>query len=127
MKIFKSLLTAGVLLALATGCSTTKSTENMLSAAGFKMMPADTESKLAHLQTLPAGKVTTVMRDGTMYYVYPDKKNNMLYVGTQPEYQAYQKLRFQQQMTEEQVNAAAMNDDAAWGVWGGPVVWGFRR
>jgi hypothetical protein len=127
MTLFKSILTAGVLFALAMGCSTTKSTENMLSAAGFKMMPADTQEKLAHLNSLPPGKVTTVQRNGELYYAYPDQKNKMLYVGQQEQYQEYQKLRLQQQMTEEQVNAASMNEEAAWGVWGGWGGGGWRR
>src|SRR5215471_3120810 len=117
MKTFKALLTAGVLTALAIACSTTKSTENMLSAAGFKMVPADTPEKVAHLNSLPPGKITTVQRNGTLYYTFPDPKNNMLYVGQQPQYEQYQKLRLQNQMTQEQLSAAEMNENA-WGVWG---------
>ena len=116
MKTFKALLTASVLLALVIGCSTTKSTENMLSASGFKMIPANTPEREAHLNSLPANKISTVMREGTQYYVFPDKKNNVLYVGREQQYQAYQKLRIQNQMAEEQLSAAEMN--ASWGAWG---------
>jgi hypothetical protein len=98
----------------------------MLTAAGFKMVPADSQQKLAHLNSLPPGKITSVNRDGTLYYTYPDAKNNMLYVGQQEQYQEYQKLRLQKQMADEQLSAADMNE-GAWGVWGPPVVWGGRR
>ena len=118
MKKLKALLTTSVLIALAIGCSTTKDTENMLTAAGFKMVPADTPDKLAHLNSLPPGKITTVQRDGTLYYAYPDPANKMLYVGQQAQYDEYRKLRLQKQMADEQLNAAAMNESAPWGVWG---------
>ena len=129
MKIFKALLATGVLVALAIGCSSTKSTENMLSAAGFKMVPADTPEKVAHLNSLPPDKITTVQRNGTLYYTFPDPKNNILYVGQQPQYEEYQKLRLQNQMTQEQLSAAEMNENAwgVWGPWGGGPYWGWRR
>jgi hypothetical protein len=114
----------GVLcLALAVvGCSTTKQTENLLSAAGFKMMPATTPEQKAHLATLPPNKVTMVVREGKTYFVFPDVKQQVIYVGQQPQYNEYQKLRLQKQMAEEQAQAAAMNSEAAfapWGSWGG--------
>jgi hypothetical protein len=107
------------LVAFVTGCSTTKQTENLLSAAGFKAMPATTPQQQAHLKTLPAHKVTMVVRDGKTYYVYPDQPHKVLYVGQEAQYQEYQRLRLQNQMAEEQVQAAEMNSDAAWGAWGG--------
>jgi hypothetical protein len=119
MKTFKTLLTIGFLMALAIGCSTgSHETENMLSAAGFKMVPADTPERQAHLNSLPKGQVTMVQRNGTMYYAYPDQKQNVLYVGQQPQYQKYQQLRMQKQMADEQLNTAAMYNDQPWGVWG---------
>jgi hypothetical protein len=79
MKAFKALLTASVFIALAIGCSTTstKDRESMLSAAGFKMITADTPEKEAHLKSLPANEITTVKREGIQYYVFPSAgKNN---------------------------------------------------
>jgi hypothetical protein len=111
-------LTLGVLML---GCSTTKQTENLLSAAGFKIMPATTLEQQAHLKTLPANKVTTVVREGKTYFVFPDTKQQVLYVGQQAQYNEYQRLRLQKQMAEDQVQAAELNSEPAWGVWGG---WG---
>ena len=125
MNQFKVLFTAGALAALAIGCKTS-TREDMLTAAGFKMVPADSPQKLAHLTSLPPGKVTPVQRNGTLYYTYPDAKNNMLYVGQQEQYQEYQKLRLQKQMADEQLNAADMNE-APWGVWGPAESFGWRR
>jgi len=121
MKTFKTLLTASLLIGLAIGCSTTKDRENMLSAAGFKAIPADTPEREAHLKSLPSDKLTTVQRGGTQYYVFPDPKQNVLYVGQEQQYQQYRRLRLEKQMADEQLSAAAMNEDAwgAWGAWGG--------
>jgi hypothetical protein len=107
--------------AIVVGCSTTKSTENLLSAAGFKMVPAATVEQKAHLGTLPANKVTMVQRDGKTYFVFPDAKQQVMYVGMQPQYSEYQRLRLQKQMAEDQAQAAEMSAQPAWGVWGG---WG---
>jgi hypothetical protein len=109
------------LLALGVGCSTTTKRENLLSAAGFKMMPAATPEQKAHLQTLPADKVTMVQREGKTYFVFPDRKQQVLYVGQQAQYDEYQKLRLQNQLAEDQMNSAELNSEPAWGVWGG---WG---
>lgn len=126
MKRFKALLTIGFLIALATGCSTTSDRQNMLTAAGFRMVPADTPERQMHLQTLPSGEITPVQRNGTLYYVCPDPKRNLLYVGNEQQYQEYQRLRFQKQMTQDQLTAAQLNREAAWGVWGpwGGPGWG---
>ena len=124
MKIFKALLTIGVLIALATGCSTTRDRENMLTAAGFRTVPADTPERQTHLQTLPSGEITPVQRNGTLYYVYPDQKQNVLFVGNEQQYQEYHRLLFQQRMTQDQLAAAQLNRDAAWNVWGQPWGWG---
>jgi len=118
-------LAAVALLAFAAGCTTTKQTEDMLSAAGFKIVLANTPQQQAHLKTLPKRKVTMVQRDGKMYFVYPDAKQNVLYVGQQAQYQAYQKARQEAMLAAEQESAAAMNDEAwaTWGMWGGPGWW----
>lgn len=107
------------LAALVMGCASTKSKENMLSAAGFNAVPATTPQQQTQLQTLPKDKITTVARNGTTYYIFPDMKHQMLYVGNDAQYQQYQKLRLQNQMAEDQLQAAEMNSDwGGWGMWG---------
>jgi len=125
MKTLKALLAVGLLFAVALGCTTTKSKENMLSAAGFKMVPANTPERQAHLKSLPADKVTAVQRQGTTYYTFPDRKNNVLYVGQEQQYQKYRQLRFEQNLADEQLETAQMNENAwgAWGAWGPGFAW----
>jgi len=59
-----------------------------------------------------------VLRQGKTYYAYPDVKRQVLYVGTQAQYDAYQKLRIQQQMAQQEAQAASMDSEAAWAPWG---------
>jgi hypothetical protein len=118
-------LALAVAFAVVGGCSTTQQTENLLSAAGFRAIPATTPQQQAHLKTLPAHKVTLVVRDGQTTYVYPDVPHQVLYVGQDAQYQEYQRLRLQKQMAQDQVQVAEMNTEPGWGVWGGfggPVV-----
>lgn len=94
----------------------------MLSAAGFKTVPATTSQQQAHLKALPKGKITTVARDGTIYFIFPDAKNLVLYVGRDAQYRQYQKLRLENQMAEDQARAAQMGPGwDGWGPWG---MWG---
>jgi uncharacterized protein YdbL (DUF1318 family) len=99
--------------------------EQLLSAAGFQMKLADTPQKLAHLQTLTSQKLVPHTRDGKLYYVYADPEFcKCVFVGNEPAYQKYQQLALQQKMSQERLNAAAMNENAAmnWGMWG-PYWW----
>ena len=65
-----------------------------------------------------------VQRDGEEYFVYPDVTQNVLYVGQNSQYQRYQQLREQNQLAQEQLNAAELNADwGAWGAWGGEGWW----
>ncbi|MEN9678657.1 MAG: hypothetical protein RIS76_4553 [Verrucomicrobiota bacterium] len=118
-------LLALLLMAVVAGCSSTRDTENLLSAAGFTIVPAVTPEQEAEVHTLPPGKVTLVPRSGTNYYVFPDHAKNQLYVGQSAQYQEYQRLRLQKQLAEEQFSAAQMNSTTAfttWGPWSVPVM-----
>jgi hypothetical protein len=111
--------------ALAFGCAADlKNKENLAAAAGFKPITPNGADQQAILAKLPADKVTRITYKGKMYYVLPDAKNNQAYVGGQTEYQAYRQLRQQQQISNDNLMAASMNQDASmnWGAWGG---WGY--
>ncbi|MFO1461341.1 MAG: hypothetical protein U1G08_18295 [Verrucomicrobiota bacterium] len=110
-----------MLLALAAGCASNQQMESMLSAAGFRAVPVNTPKREAQLKSLPPGKVSMVPRNGTNYFLYPDSKGNVLYVGQQAQYQEYQNLRAKAKMQQEQSGQAALMstynfDD--YGIWG---------
>src|SRR5258708_20755838 len=88
-----NMIGVSAVLALMVGCATTNSNSDLLSAAGFKLRPADTPKKQELLKTLAPGKLTLITWKGKQFYVQPDVPNNQAYVGTPAEYQAYQQLR----------------------------------
>jgi N-methylhydantoinase A/oxoprolinase/acetone carboxylase beta subunit len=114
-----SILGAAAILVFAFGCSTTRQTENLLSEAGFRAMPATTSQQQALFKTLPPDKVTIVVRDGKTHYVFPDIAHQVLYVGEDAQFQEYQKLRLQHRMAEEQAQAAEHKTVDEWAGFGG--------
>jgi hypothetical protein len=122
MTWLKSMAIIAVLGIALVGCAAMKKseatdTEQLLSAAGFKMKLADTPEKLAHLKTLTQLKVVPHDRNGKMYYVYADAADcQCLYAGNQEAYQRYEKLAVKQNIA--QMNEAASMDWGMWGPWG---------
>ena len=106
------------LLALTVSCANTQHTENLLSAAGFRTVIANTPQRQEQLKALPPNKVTLVQRNGKNYYVYADQANNQVFVGTPSEYQKYQQLRLANNLAQDQLETAQLN---SWG----PGLWGF--
>jgi hypothetical protein len=95
--------------------------ERTLAAAGFQVKFANTQAKMDHLKTMTQRTLFPTQRDGEVYYMYADATNcNCLYVGTENAYQRYQKLAIQQQIVQNQRNAAEMNQMSSmnWGMWG---------
>lgn len=95
--------------------------ESTLAAAGFKMKVADTPERLAKLQALPVRTIFTRQRDGEILYLYADAEFcKCLYAGRQEQYDTYRRMAMEQQIAQEQVQAAEMNENAAmdWGMWG---------
>lgn len=129
MKSIQTYLTYAVALALlvfVTGCASTQNKENLLSAAGFKVITPTTATQKQKLAALPAGKVTRIVKKGKTYYIFPDVANNAAYIGGPKQFQAYKQLRTQQNIANENLEAAELNQDAAmsWETWGGWYGWG---
>lgn len=126
-------LAAIALVALAAGCATsTVSEENLAVASGFKVITPVNAEQRAILAKLPKNQVSPINYQGKPYYVLPDALNNLVYVGGPAEFQAFQKLRIQKQLSNENLEAAQMNsmdamDWGGWGGWGGVGFVGFRR
>jgi hypothetical protein len=122
-------ISALALVALGVGCSGVQEKENLLVAAGFKVITPTKPDQVALLPTLPAGKVTRITYNKKTYYVMPDVKHNQAYVGGPNQYQSYQQLRLAKQLSNQNLEAASMNQAAsmnwgAWGGWGGPGWYG---
>jgi hypothetical protein len=107
------------LLILAAGCATTKHTETMLSAAGFKVVVAGTARQEQKIKSLPPGKITLTRRNGKAYYVFPDAAHNRIYLGTKSEYQNYQQMLLDNKIADQNRVDAEMApvDGADWNDW----------
>ena len=129
----KSLVVAA-LMALALGCaSDDQNKQNLAIAAGFKVITPQNAEQASILVSLPDNKVTPISYKGHRLYVLPDKARHEAYVGRTQEYQAYEQLRLAQHLSNENLEAAQMNQMAsmnynwgAWGGWGGGWGWGWR-
>jgi len=114
--------TLPLLLAVLTlvGCSTSQNKETLLSAAGFRTVVPTTPSQISQLKTLPQLKVIPVSKKGKTVFMFADSSRNMLLVGNQKEYTAYQQYALQYKMQQSKESTAALNADASeWGCWGG--------
>lgn len=124
----KTLVPLALAAALLTGCAAiqraeTKSTEQLLSAAGFKVLPADTPQKQAKLAELTPNKIARQIRGNNVYYLFPDDQNQFVMVGDQAAYSKYQNLVVQQQIADQNLMAAQM--ETMPGMWGGWGYWGY--
>lgn len=120
-ELFLVLIALGLAGCAALQTADTRTTEQMLAAAGFQMKAADTPEKLAHLQTLTPRKVLLRPRNGEPYYGYADPGVcNCLYAGNEQQYQEYRKLRLQTAIADQKLRAAeeARGDGMDWGCWG---------
>ncbi len=98
--------------------------ENMLAAAGFKVVPANTPARQAALKQLPPNRFSREVRGDRVFYIYPDPTVcGCLYVGNQNAFGTYRAAVFAKNLADEQaMTANEMSMD--WGPWGGyPMAW----
>ncbi len=125
-----SLVLALALAFLMGGCAAmrqdeARNTDALLAEAGFKVRPADTPEKLAHLKAMQPLKVSVRTKDGQVIYSYADPYNcQCVYVGGPEEFAQFKRLALRQQVAAERLYDAEMANDAAmdWGMWG-PYWW----
>ena len=120
-KFFSLANAAGVMAILLAGCAAiekqdTEGTEQLLSAAGFNIKPADTPEKLASLQVMKQHKVVRrELSNGQLRFLYADAAVcRCLYVGDAQAYQQYQKLALQQEDALMDQQAALDNSLDNW-------------
>jgi hypothetical protein len=125
VKVGSTLAILGLCAAVA-ACQTTQQSignkEDMMAAAGFKFVPANTPARQASFKNLPPHKFSREIKNGQVFYVYPDPTVCVcLYVGNQSAYARYQGNVFQKNLADEQQMTANINsmNDWDWGPWGG--------
>jgi hypothetical protein len=142
MKTRLQILAVIAISLLTVGCaSAIKEKQNLAIAAGFKAITPVKPEHIELLPKLPKNTMSQISYQGKAYYVLPDVENNQAFVGGPAEYQAYQKLSLQKQISDANLQAAQMNQMAAmnsmnWSAWGGwgavgpmgyPYRYGYRR
>lgn len=106
-------LCVGMALTLAVGACTQAvvQKEDLLAAAGFKIVPADTAKRQAALHKMPAHKFSMQNRHDQVVWVYADPTIcNCVYLGTQQAYDTYRQLVFQKSLVNEEQTVAQMNE-----------------
>ena len=89
--------------------------EDLLSAAGFIVRPANTPERQAMLNRLPPHKFVQRVNGDVVHYVYADPLVcGCLYVGTQQAYNQYKANQLQQNLVDEQQMTAQTYSDASW-------------
>ncbi len=122
---------AAIVIAMAVGgCASTAdqdsiAIERRLSAAGFQMKLANTPEKMAHLNRLGQRRLVPMEMDGTTVFVYADGTGcKCVYVGSQANYQEFERLSIQRHVVDEQrqtardINMAVSNETMNWDLWG---------
>ena len=104
-------------------------TEQMLSAAGFQAVPANTAERQTDMAKLPRRRVIAQPNGDSFAYVYADPTGcGCLYLGGDAQYQAYQKLSQDRAIAEQ--NAEAANTYGLrhlnWDLWGPYDGWGLQ-
>jgi hypothetical protein len=109
------------------GCASTRArnTESLLSAAGFRTVTPKTPQQQTCYEALPARELQRREAEGKVTYAYADKKEGILYVGNEQNYQRFQELAHQERVAEQQLQAAQMNQTASinWSFWGPASMW----
>jgi hypothetical protein len=119
MGIRARIAAAAVLVATA-ACTTqaVQNKEDMLAAAGFTLVPANTPQRQASLATLPPHKFVRQVRGNNVLYTYADPTVcGCLYVGNQAAYGRYRENVFLRHLANEQQMTAEMHQ-MDWGAWG---------
>jgi hypothetical protein len=92
--------------------------EDMLAAAGFTIVPANTPQRQASLKSMPPHKFVHQMRNNAVVFVYADPTIcDCMYVGNQVAYDRYRQNVFVKNIANEQEMTAQMYQ-MDWGPWG---------
>lgn len=124
------LIAAAFAVTILGGCASTANQdaidiERRLSAAGFQMKLANTPEKMAHLNRLGQRRLVPMELDGATVFVYADGEGcKCVFVGSQKNYQEYERLSIQKDVVDEQratardMNMAVTNQQMNWDLWG---------
>ena len=109
----------GLCIAVSACAASVQSKEDMLAAAGFTVVPANTPQRQAALTSLPPHKFVRQTRGDKVTYTYADPTIcDCLYVGNEAAYGRYRQDMAQRQIAMEQPTAAEKMEEQDWKTWG---------
>jgi hypothetical protein len=120
MRGFARILAVVALSLLAASCtkdnfSAVAKKEDMMIAAGFRFLPANTPERQAFFRQLPPHRFLKEIKGDKLIYIYPDPKVCVcLYVGNEKAYSAYRKMMFDRNLADEQAMTAQALNDFSW-------------
>ena len=126
MKQLTTVLMAAALGAALGGCAsamqqTASQQEELLTAAGFSMKPANTPGKMSRLRKLPLYEVGMRKKGEQPIYYYADPNYcQCIYLGNESNYQAYRQLLIERNLRMGPVatTPADMEAEEEWSVLG---------
>jgi hypothetical protein len=111
----KSLAFFAVCVALSGCAQQVEQKEDMLAAAGFRRVPANTPQRQASIAALPPHKFSRQVRNNVPVVIYADPTIcDCLYVGSQANYDSYLQTLKAKNVAATQEADAKFED---WGVW----------
>jgi hypothetical protein len=112
------LVGAFALLALATGCESyqVRTTESLLSEAGFQTRPPSSPAQLVMYNQMTPYKLERNTLEGRALYSYADKRKGVVYIGGDKSYQRYKQLAGQQYQMEAAYSKMLAHEDQVWSV-----------
>ncbi len=121
-----SLVAAALLAGCASPQEVIASRENVLSASGFAVLPANSPERQNMMATLPPGHISQIIQGNNVTYLFPDPLVcHCLYVGGQQNFAQYEAYVQSRRIADEQALAAQLNWESgwSWGAWGGYGYW----
>jgi hypothetical protein len=112
------LVGALALLALSVGCASyqVRTTESLLSEAGFQMRTPSTPTQLAMYNQMTPDKLERNTFKGKALYSYADKQKGVAYIGGDKAYQRYKQLAARQYQMEAAYSKMLAHEDQVWSV-----------
>jgi hypothetical protein len=118
LQIRSTLAIIAACLAISACAAQVQNKEDMLAAAGFTLVPANTPQRQTSLAALPPHKFVRQLRNNMVIFTYADPTIcDCLYVGNQAAYDRYRSEVFAKNLANEQQMTAQIYE-MNWGPWG---------
>lgn len=120
MRGFGRILVALGLCTALTACSrdnfdAVAKKEDLMIAAGFRFLPANTPERQAFFRQLPPHRFLKEIKGDRLIYIYPDPTVCVcLYIGNEKAYSAYRRMMFERNLADERATTAQALDDFSW-------------